>query len=134
MYCKECGFQLSDDTKFCPNCGTKVEMNGVGNIAKNAVWDSISAECTNKTASSTVRDKDNVSTKIKAIITCTSGIDQSEVTESSRLKNDLGIDSLDIVELIMAIEKEFGINIPDEMQDKYITVRDVIDDIKYRLR
>lgn len=41
MYCKECGFQLSDDAKFCPNCGTKVELNGIGNIEKGAVWGTI---------------------------------------------------------------------------------------------
>ena len=44
MYCKECGFQLSDDAKFCPNCGTKVELNGVGNIEKNAEWGTIESE------------------------------------------------------------------------------------------
>lgn len=41
MYCKECGFQLSDDAKFCPNCGTKVELNGVGNIEQKAVFGEI---------------------------------------------------------------------------------------------
>lgn len=41
MYCKECGFQLSDDAKFCPNCGTKVELNGVSNIKQKAVFGGI---------------------------------------------------------------------------------------------
>ena len=41
MYCKECGFQLSDDAKFCPNCGTKVEQNGIGNIKQKAVFGKI---------------------------------------------------------------------------------------------
>lgn len=41
MYCKECGFKLSDDAKFCPNCGTKVELNGVGNIEQKAVFGEI---------------------------------------------------------------------------------------------
>ncbi len=41
MYCKECGFQLPNDSKFCPNCGTKVEVNGIGNIEKKAVWGTI---------------------------------------------------------------------------------------------
>lgn len=44
MYCKECGFQLSNDAKFCPNCGTKVELNGVGNIENNAEWGTIESE------------------------------------------------------------------------------------------
>ena len=41
MYCKECGFKLSDDAKFCSNCGTKVELNGVGNIEQKAVFGEI---------------------------------------------------------------------------------------------
>ena len=44
MYCKECGFQLSDDAKFCPNCGTKVELNGVSNIFKKTVWGTIESD------------------------------------------------------------------------------------------
>lgn len=44
MYCKKCGFQLSSDARFCPNCGTKVELNGIGNIAKNAVWGTIESD------------------------------------------------------------------------------------------
>ena len=47
MYCKECGFQLSDDAKFCPNCGTKVELNGVGNIEQKAVFGTIEKEPSN---------------------------------------------------------------------------------------
>lgn len=41
MYCKECGFHSSDDAKFCPNCGTKVELNGIGNIEQQAVFGGI---------------------------------------------------------------------------------------------
>ena len=44
MYCKECGFQLADDTKFCPNCGTKVELSGVGNIEQKAVFGCIETD------------------------------------------------------------------------------------------
>lgn len=44
MYCKECGFQLSDEAKFCPNCGTKVAINGIDNIESNAVWGDIENE------------------------------------------------------------------------------------------
>lgn len=46
MYCKECGFQLSEGTKYCPNCGTKVELSGMGNIEQNAVWGNIDDEDT----------------------------------------------------------------------------------------
>lgn len=41
MYCKKCGFQLTGDAAFCPNCGTKVEMNGVGDIEQKAVFGGI---------------------------------------------------------------------------------------------
>ena len=44
MYCKECGFQLSDDARFCPNCGTKVELNGLGDIEQKAVFGDIEAD------------------------------------------------------------------------------------------
>lgn len=46
MYCKECGFQLSEGTKYCPNCGTKVELSGMGNIEQDAVWGKIDDEDT----------------------------------------------------------------------------------------
>lgn len=64
MYCKECGFQLSDDAKFCPNCGTKVELNGVSNIEDNAVWGSIENEVieevtTEQIPSNDIAQKDN---------------------------------------------------------------------------
>lgn len=47
MYCKECGFQLSDDAKFCPNCGTRVELSGVGNIERKAVFGKIEEDSQN---------------------------------------------------------------------------------------
>ena len=57
MYCKECGFQLSDDAKFCPNCGTKVELNGVSNIEDNAVWGNIENDETEEGVSSQIFSK-----------------------------------------------------------------------------
>lgn len=44
MYCKECGFQLSRDAKFCPSCGTKVELNGIGDIKQKAVFGRIESD------------------------------------------------------------------------------------------
>lgn len=58
------------------------------------------------------------------------GIDADEVTMESSFIEDLGADSLDIVELLMALEEEFDIEIPDEEAEKLVTVNDVVDYIK----
>ncbi|MCK9216556.1 MAG: acyl carrier protein [Firmicutes bacterium] len=58
------------------------------------------------------------------------GIDAEEVTMESSFIEDLGADSLDIVELLMALEEEFDIEIPDEEAEKLVTVNDVVDYIK----
>ena len=57
-------------------------------------------------------------------------IDPEEVTMESSFIEDLGADSLDIVELLMALEEEFDIEIPDEEAEKLVTVGDVVDYIK----
>jgi acyl carrier protein len=58
------------------------------------------------------------------------GVDAEEVTMESSFIDDLGADSLDIVELLMALEEEFDIEIPDEEAEKLSTVGDVVDYIK----
>ena len=58
------------------------------------------------------------------------GIEPEDVTMESSFIEDLGADSLDIVELLMALEEEFDIEIPDEEAEKLITVSDVVDYIK----
>ena len=69
----------------------------------------------------------NIAEDVKAIIVEKLGVDASEVTETANFTNDLGADSLDIVELIMDFEKKFGIQIPDdEAGDKIATVGDAI--------
>ena len=65
--------------------------------------------------------------KVKSIITEQLGVDESEVTQESRFIDDLGADSLDTVELIMALEEEFGIEISDEDAEKIQTVNDVLE-------
>lgn len=55
------------------------------------------------------------------------GVDHHEVIPSARVQEDLGCDSLDVVELTMALEDEFGIEIPDESVLKVVTVQDVFD-------
>lgn len=58
------------------------------------------------------------------------GIDTDDITMESSFIEDLGADSLDIVELLMALEEEFDIEIPDEEAEKLVTVGDVVDYIK----
>jgi acyl carrier protein len=62
--------------------------------------------------------------KIKQIIVDELGVDEAEVTENARFIEDLGADSLDLVELVMRFEEEFDIEIPDEDAEKIQGVRD----------
>ena len=64
--------------------------------------------------------------KIKKIIVDQLGVDESKITEDSSFVDDLGADSLDIVELIMAFEEEFDMEIPDEDAEKIKTVGDAV--------
>ena len=69
----------------------------------------------------------NIAEDVKAIIVEKLGVDASEVTEAASFTNDLGADSLDIVELIMEFEKKFEIEIPDDdANDKIATVGDAV--------
>jgi acyl carrier protein len=68
--------------------------------------------------------------KIKQIIVEQLGVDEAEVTASASFQDDLGADSLDIVELVMAFEEAFDVEIPDEDAEKIKTVKDAIDYIK----
>ena len=68
----------------------------------------------------------DVTTKVKAIIIDKLGVDESEVTNEASFTNDLGADSLDTVELIMELEKEFDIQIPDDEAEGIATVGDAI--------
>ncbi len=72
----------------------------------------------------------SVEKKVKEIVAEQLGRDASEVTNEASFIDDLGADSLDIVELVMAMEDEFGIEIPDEEAEKIKTVKDVIEYIK----
>ena len=68
--------------------------------------------------------------KIKSIVAEQLGVDEDQVTEDASFIDDLGADSLDTVELIMAFEEEFDIEIPDEDAQKIKTVKDVMDYIE----
>jgi acyl carrier protein len=67
-----------------------------------------------------------VSDRVRAIIAEQLGVKLEEVTDSASFIEDLGADSLDTVELVMALEEEFGIEIPDEDAEKMATVGDAI--------
>ena len=64
--------------------------------------------------------------KVKSIIVEKLSVEESEVTDDANFQNDLGADSLDIVELIMEFEKEFNISIPDDQAENITTVGQAI--------
>ncbi|MFZ5643365.1 MAG: acyl carrier protein [Bacillota bacterium] len=68
--------------------------------------------------------------KVRAIISEQLGVDEADVTMESSFIEDLGADSLDIVELVMALEEEFDIVIPDEDAEKIRTVGEAVNYIK----
>ena len=72
----------------------------------------------------------NIEDKVKDIISEKLGVDRSKVVESASFANDLGADSLDIVEFVMAVEKEFKISIPDDAATQLLTVGAAIEYIK----
>ncbi|MCI7595667.1 MAG: acyl carrier protein [Lachnospiraceae bacterium] len=65
--------------------------------------------------------------KVKEIIVDTLGCDEEAVVLTANLKEDLGADSLDAVELNMALEEEFGLTISDEALVNFVTVQDIVD-------
>ena len=73
---------------------------------------------------------DDVSSKVKKIVADHLGIDEAKVTEESSFIDDLGADSLDTVELVMAFEEKFGIEIPDDAAETIQTVQNAIDYIQ----
>ena len=74
----------------------------------------------------------NISEKVKGIIVEQLGVDQDQVTEDASFVDDLGADSLDIVELVMSIEENFDIEIPDEDAEKLQTIGDAISYVEER--
>ncbi|MCL4520602.1 MAG: acyl carrier protein [Firmicutes bacterium] len=72
-------------------------------------------------------EKEKVFEKVKGIIVDQLGVEEEEVTLEASFIEDLGADSLDIVELIMALEEEFGLEIPDDEAEKIATVNDAVE-------
>jgi len=67
-----------------------------------------------------------IADKVKKIVIEHLGVDEDKVTDTASFIDDLGADSLDTVELVMAFEEEFGIEIPDDAAEKIQTVKDAI--------
>ncbi|MBA3813543.1 MAG: acyl carrier protein [Alphaproteobacteria bacterium] len=74
----------------------------------------------------------DVGARVKKIVVEHLGVDEEKVTENASFVDDLGADSLDTVELVMAFEEEFGCEIPDEAAEKIMTVQNAIDYVQDR--
>ena len=79
-------------------------------------------------------NSDEIFEKVKGIIVEQLGVAESAITMEASFIDDLGADSLDIVELVMAIEEEFDIEIPDSDAEKVVTVEDVVEYIKENVK
>jgi acyl carrier protein len=75
----------------------------------------------------TAMSKEEIMAKLKPVIAEQLGVDESEVTESASFTEDLNADSLDLVELIMSLEEQFGLQISDEDAEKLTTVGESVD-------
>ena len=73
---------------------------------------------------------EDISSKVKKIVADHLGIDEAKVTDEDSFIDDLGADSLDTVELVMAFEEKFGIEIPDDAAETIQTVQNAIDFIQ----
>jgi len=71
--------------------------------------------------------KEEIMGKLKPVIAEQLGVDESEVTETASFTEDLNADSLDLVELIMSLEEQFGLQISDEDAEKFTTVGEAVD-------
>jgi acyl carrier protein len=72
----------------------------------------------------------DIADRVKKIVVEHLGVDEAKVSEGASFIDDLGADSLDTVELVMAFEEEFGCEIPDDAAEKIVTVKDAIDFIQ----
>jgi acyl carrier protein len=73
---------------------------------------------------------ENIEARVKKVIADKLGVEESTIKDDASFVEDLGADSLDTVELVMALEEEFGCQIPDEEAEKITTVQQAIDYIK----
>lgn len=78
-------------------------------------------------------DGKSIEERVKDVVVAQLGVDPSEVKPEASFIDDLGADSLDTVELVMALEEEFGLEIPDEDAEKIKTVGETIEHVKSKL-
>lgn len=126
--CNDCGnIWGHDDKEECPECGSHdIEDDGT---------DYLQYECNNcghiwgddESDDDDQNYNDAIFQKLCSIVIDKLGVDKNEVTLWARFVEDLGADSLDLVELVMEIEKEFGISIPDDIADNLKTVGETVD-------
>lgn len=81
----------------------------------------------------TTAKANEIETRVKKIVVEQLGVKEEEISPESSFVDDLGADSLDTVELVMALEEEFETEIPDEDAEKIITIKDAIQYINERL-
>tara|TARA_Y100001954_G_C15422874_1_gene413120 strand:+ start:319 stop:552 length:234 start_codon:yes stop_codon:yes gene_type:complete len=75
----------------------------------------------------------DITERVKKIVIEHLGVDEEKVVETASFIDDLGADSLDTVELVMAFEEEFGCEIPDDIAEKIVTVKDAINFIEEKV-
>lgn len=74
----------------------------------------------------------DIAESVKKIVIEHLGVDAAKVTDNASFIDDLGADSLDTVELVMAFEEEFSVEIPDDAAEKIVTVKDAVDFISQK--
>jgi acyl carrier protein len=72
----------------------------------------------------------DIAERVKKIVVEYLGVDDSKVTDDASFVDDLGADSIDTIQLVMAFEDEFGCEIPEDAAEKIMTVRDIVDFIE----
>lgn len=78
-------------------------------------------------------DRAEVESRMKSLLVSELGLDESKITSAARFEEDLEVDSLGVVELLMALEDEFGVEIPDEEAESILTVGQAVDTVIGRM-